>query len=54
VVIAPVSNAGLQSITRFKAVEGKCYTTPAIANGRLHVRNNAGEIAAFDRRTAGP
>jgi outer membrane protein assembly factor BamB len=54
VVIAPVSNAGLQPVARFKGVEGKCYATPTLADGRLYVRSNAGEIAAFDLRKAIP
>lgn len=39
---------------RFKAFTdgGKCYATPTLANGRLYVRNNAGEIAAYDVRPA--
>lgn len=54
VVIAPASNAGVQPIARFKAVEGKCYATPTLASGRLYVRSNGGDIAAFDLRQAKP
>jgi outer membrane protein assembly factor BamB len=48
VVVAPASTTELKPTARFKALEGKCYATPTLANGRLYVRNNAGELAAFD------
>ncbi len=48
--MAPASEEGLVVRERFKALEGKCYATPALAAGCLYVRNNAGEIAAFDLR----
>ena len=48
VVLAPASTAELKPIERFQAIEGKCYATPTLANGRLFVRNNAGELAAYD------
>ncbi len=48
VVVAPASATALKPIARFKALEGKCYATPTLANGRLYVRSNAGELAAFD------
>lgn len=50
VVLAPASAEELKPIARFKAFEGKCYATPTLANGRLYVRSNAGEIAAYDLR----
>jgi len=50
VALAPASVTELKATARFKALEGKCYATPALAGGRLFVRNNAGEIAAFDLR----
>ncbi len=50
VVLAPASAKELKPIARFKALEGKCYATPTLANGRLYVRSNAGELAAYDLR----
>jgi outer membrane protein assembly factor BamB len=50
VVLAPASAEGLKPVAHFQAVEGKCYATPTLANGRLYVRSNAGELAAFDLR----
>ncbi|MEQ1859536.1 MAG: PQQ-binding-like beta-propeller repeat protein [Chthoniobacteraceae bacterium] len=52
VVIAPTSIAELKPGARFKAVEGRCYATPTLANGRLYVRTNAGDLAAFDLRAS--
>ncbi len=50
VVLAPASPDGLKPVARFPALEGKCYATPALDGGRLYVRSNAGEVAAFDLR----
>lgn len=48
IVFAPATSEELKPGARFKAVEGKCYATPTLANGRLYVRTNAGELVAFD------
>ncbi len=48
VVLAPASATELKPVARFNALDGKCYATPTLAGGRLFVRNNAGELAAFD------
>jgi outer membrane protein assembly factor BamB len=48
VVLAPASTTELKPTARFKALEGKCYATPTLANSRLYVRSNAGTLAAFD------
>lgn len=50
VVVAPASSKELNPGARFKAVDGKCYATPTLANGRLYVRTNTGDLAAFDLR----
>ena len=50
VIIAPADDKQPAAIARFRALEGKCYASPAFAAGRLFVRDNAGEIAAFNLR----
>lgn len=50
VVLAPTTSEGLKPTARFAALEGKCYATPALADGLLYVRSNTGEVAAFDLR----
>jgi len=48
VVIAPASSTELKPVSRFAALEGKCYATPTLAGGRLYVRSNAGALVALD------
>jgi outer membrane protein assembly factor BamB len=50
VILAPATTTEPKPIARFKALDGKCYATPTLANGRLFVRDNAGALAAFDLR----
>ncbi len=47
VVLAQANASGCVALARFSALSGKCYATPALADHRLFVRSNAGEIAAF-------
>jgi outer membrane protein assembly factor BamB len=54
VALAPATSEGLKPMARFTALEGKCYATPALAGGRLYVRSNRGEVAAFDLRGDAP
>lgn len=53
VVLAPASSTELKPIARFKAFDEKCYATPTLANGRLFVRDNAGNLIAYDLRASG-
>jgi outer membrane protein assembly factor BamB len=46
VVVDPVSDA-YKEVARFKAVAGKCWSTPALSNGHLFVRSTK-EGACFD------
>ena len=50
IALAPASSAGLNPTARFHALDGKCYASPALANGRLFVRSNTGDLVAFDLR----
>ncbi|MEI9894052.1 MAG: PQQ-binding-like beta-propeller repeat protein [Chthoniobacter sp.] len=52
VVLAPANATELKPIARFKALEGKCYATPTLANGRLFVRDNDGVLNAYDVKAA--
>lgn len=54
VVVAPASTTELKPLARFKALEGKCYATPTLANSRLYVRSNSGDLAAFDLTDGAP
>ncbi|MDF1755005.1 MAG: PQQ-like beta-propeller repeat protein [Verrucomicrobiales bacterium] len=40
-----------ESLHRQKVLEGKCWTAPAIANGKIYCRNAAGDLACVDVRT---
>ena len=49
VVIVEPYPAAYKEVARFKAVQGKCWSTPALSNGRLYVRS-VKEGACFDVR----
>jgi outer membrane protein assembly factor BamB len=53
VVLVAANPNGRQELGRFQAVEGKTWNHPAIAHGRLYVRN-AREIACYELRSEGP
>jgi outer membrane protein assembly factor BamB len=47
-VLAPISEEGLKPVAKFQALGGKSYATPALAQGKIFVRNNEGDLAAYD------
>jgi outer membrane protein assembly factor BamB len=47
VVLAEADSKAYREQSRFKAVSGKCWTTPILANGRIYVRSTT-EAACFD------
>jgi outer membrane protein assembly factor BamB len=47
VTLCRPSPKGFEELARFKAVTGKCWTTPAVADGRLYVRSTR-EGACFE------
>lgn len=47
VTLSRPSPKGYEELARFKAVTGKCWTTPAVADGRLYVRSTR-EGACFE------
>jgi outer membrane protein assembly factor BamB len=50
VVIVDPNPAAYKEVARFKAVQGKCWSVPALSNGRLYVRS-VKEGACFDLRS---
>jgi outer membrane protein assembly factor BamB len=49
VVVVEPNSAAYKEVARFKAVQGKCWSTPALSNGHLYVRS-VKEGACFDLR----
>jgi hypothetical protein len=47
VVLVEASPSGYKELGRSKAVQGKCWSTPALSNGRLYVRSTK-ESACLD------
>jgi outer membrane protein assembly factor BamB len=47
VVIADASPARYHEIARHQALDGRSWTVPALANGHLFLRNNAGAVACL-------
>jgi len=50
-VLVKASPEAYQEVARTKALEGKCWSTPALSNGRLYVRSTK-EGACFDLSSA--
>ena len=51
IVLVDPTPAAYKELASFKAVAGKCWTTPALADGKLYVRSTR-EGACFDLSTA--
>jgi outer membrane protein assembly factor BamB len=49
-IIAPASSEKFQPSARAKVLEGKCWTAPVLANGRIYCRNADGELVCVDVR----
>ena len=49
VVAVDASRDGMEELSRFHAVDGRCWNHPAVFEGRLYVRSDQ-EMAAFDLR----
>jgi outer membrane protein assembly factor BamB len=47
IAIVEANPSGYKEVSRFKAVAGKCWSTPALSNGRLYVRSTK-EGACFE------
>ncbi|MCA9118875.1 MAG: PQQ-binding-like beta-propeller repeat protein [Planctomycetaceae bacterium] len=49
-VIADASPVAFRQVTRGSVLEGKCWTAPTLANGRVYCRSADGEVACVDLR----
>lgn len=49
-LVGPASPKGFTPTARARVLEGKCWTVPVLANGRIYCRNAAGEVVAVDVR----
>ena len=49
-VIAKASPDSFEEISRSQVLGGRCWTTPVLADGRLYVRNSAGDLKCLDLR----
>lgn len=47
-VIATPSPEAFKPISRAKVLEGKCWTTPVLANGRIYCRSAKGDLVCLD------
>jgi outer membrane protein assembly factor BamB len=51
-VTAEATGEGYRPISRAKVVEGKTWTMPTLANGRLYIRTTQGKLVCLDLRSA--
>ena len=49
-VIAEASPEAFKPISRAKVLDGRCWTVPVLAGGRIYCRNAAGDVVALDVR----
>jgi outer membrane protein assembly factor BamB len=49
-VVAEANAEGYKPISKAKVLEGRCWTTPALAHGRIYCRNAAGDLVCLDVR----
>ncbi len=47
-VVAEPSTQGYKVISQAKVLDGKCWTVPVLANGRIYVRNSKGDLLCLD------
>ncbi|MCA9245650.1 MAG: PQQ-binding-like beta-propeller repeat protein [Planctomycetales bacterium] len=50
--VVAASPASFQPLAEAKVLDGKCWTAPVLANGRIYVRSASGDIACVDVRRA--
>jgi outer membrane protein assembly factor BamB len=49
-LVGPASSKGFTPTARAKVLDGKCWTVPVLANGRIYCRNAAGDLVCLDVR----
>jgi outer membrane protein assembly factor BamB len=47
-VITEASPAGYKELASAQVLQGKCWTSPVLANGRIYARNAAGDLVCLD------
>jgi hypothetical protein len=47
-MIAEPSPENFIPLARAKVIEGKCWTPPSLANGRMYIRTAKGELVCLD------
>jgi outer membrane protein assembly factor BamB len=52
-LVGPASSKGFTPSARAKVLDGKCWTVPVLANGRIYCRNAAGDLVCLDVRGKG-
>ena len=50
-VIATATHQGFEELSRAAVLDGRCWVMPVLANGRIYVRNNKGQMACLDVRS---
>ena len=53
-IVAAANPGSYQELARAQISAGKVWSAPVLANGRLYVRNNKGDITCVDVRGTGP
>ena len=51
-VIATASPKGYRELASVQVLQGKCWTVPVLANGRIYARNAAGDLVCLDVSTS--
>ena len=49
-VVAEATDRGYQPLAQAQILNGRCWTVPVLSNGRLYVRNAAGDMVCLDVR----
>jgi outer membrane protein assembly factor BamB len=50
-VIADASPQEFKELASAQVLQGKCWTVPVLANGRIYARNAAGDLVCVDVRS---